>query len=122
MAEVDAKSNNLLLYVLLAGCLASILVSFYSFYYKQDYDFIVEVPCDISKEICFQRDCGFEGNCPPNNLSNFKRYSLSANNFGKCENEDCTEACESGRISCEPVVCQENLEVGESCSILQSSL
>lgn len=114
------KGHNFFLDIIMAGCFVSIIVSFYFFYYKKDYNFIVETPCDISKEQCFQRDCSDPENCPPNELSDFKRYSLNAADFKMCENEDCTNACETGKIKCEQVQCKEDLATGESCSALDS--
>jgi hypothetical protein len=114
--EENKKSNNWLLWALTGCCAAAIIISFYFFYYKKDYNFIVEVPCDVSRETCFQRDCSDPTNCPPNGLSDFKRYSLNANDFKMCANEDCTKACENGIIKCQAVTCTENLDVGESCS------
>jgi hypothetical protein len=99
------------------SCLVVIFCAFYFFYYKKDYEFVIEVACSPSKETCFQRDCSEEGSCPVNNLSEFKRYGLSAKDFSTCANEDCTSACETEAIKCEPIECTENLEVGESCSI-----
>jgi hypothetical protein len=100
--------------------LVSIAVSFYFFYYKKDYKFVVEVPCDISKEICFQRDCSNPDDCPPNGLSDFKRYSLNAGDFKNCENEDCANACETETIKCELIECAEDEIMGESCSSPES--
>jgi hypothetical protein len=97
----------------------AILVSFYFFYFKKDYDFIVEVACDPSVEVCFQRDCSNPDDCPPNGLSDFKRFSLKASDFKMCENEDCTIACKTGTIKCEPIECEEDEEMGESCSLLE---
>ena len=117
MSEED-KKINWFLWLISVSCLATIVVSFYFFYFKKDYNFIVESPCDASKEECFQRDCTNPDDCPPNELSSFKRYSLNANDFQKCANEDCTQACESGAIKCEKIKCVENSDVGETCSSL----
>jgi len=117
MSEEIDKKNNWFLWLVGLSCLVVITCAFYFFYFKKDYDFIVEVACDPSKEICFQRDCSNPDDCPPNGLSDFKRYSLNAGDFSKCLNEDCTNACETGTIKCEPIICVEDLEVGESCSI-----
>lgn len=100
----------------------AIASNFYFFFFEKNYDFIVESPCDVSEEVCFQRDCSNPDDCPPNELSDFKRYGLNASDFKMCENEDCTNACESGDIKCEPVECTEDLDVGESCSLLEASL
>jgi hypothetical protein len=120
MPEGDKKENNVFLYLLLGLCLVAIAVSFYFFYFKKDYEFIVEVACDPTKETCIQRDCTNPDDCPPNGLSDFKRYSLNAGDFEMCENEDCTNACESGAIKCEPIQCAEDELAGESCSTLES--
>lgn len=115
--EQKKKSNNWFLSAVIGCCAIAVLVSFYFFYYKKDYDFIIEVPCDALKEQCFQRDCSNPDDCPPNGFSDFKRYSLSAGDFRRCENENCANACETGTIKCESIECVEDLEMGESCSL-----
>lgn len=120
MPEGEDKKSDWFLWLIGISCLIAVVVSFYFFYFKKDYNFIVETACDTSKETCFQRDCSNPDDCPPNGLSDFKRYSLNAGDFNKCENEDCTNACENGTIKCEPIKCTEDLEVGESCSSLEN--
>jgi len=100
--------------------LSAISSSFYFFYIKKDFNFIIEVPCDITKEQCIERDCSNPDDCPPNQLSNFKRYALNAKDFLKCPNEDCTSVCESGIIQCEKEECIADEEMGESCSDILS--
>lgn len=102
--------TNIILFI------AVIINSFYFFYIKKNFNFIVETPCDSSIEQCFERDCTNPDDCPPNGLSHFKRYTLNANDFKYCQDEDCTNACESGQIQCTRVQCVEDLEAGESCS------
>jgi hypothetical protein len=121
MFEKTNKKNDWFLWLIGISCLVAIFCAFYFFYYKKDYNFIVEVACDPLKETCFQRDCSNPDDCPPNGLSNFKRYSLNAGDFKMCANEDCANVCETGIIKCEPVKCVENAEVGESCSTLENS-
>ncbi len=119
MEPQTAKASNTFLITSLLLCsLATIAVSFYFFYYKKDYEFIVEVPCDISIEGCFQRDCSNPDDCPPNGFSDFKRYSLNAADFSYCKDEDCSKACQGGQIQCTLIECEENIEAGESCSYL----
>lgn len=110
------KSNNWFLFLIGFCCLAVIATSFYFFYFKKDYSFLVESPCDPTKDVCIQRDCTNPDDCPPNQLSVFKRYSLNAGDFKRCENEDCTKACETGVIECELLECVEDLEYGETCT------
>lgn len=117
----EGENSNWFLILIGISCLAIISSAFYFFYYQKDYDFLVEVSCDPSKETCFERDCSNPDDCPPNGLSNFKRYSLNAGDFGKCKNEDCTFACESGAIKCETIECVENPDYGEYCISPESS-
>jgi hypothetical protein len=114
----EESKHNWFLILISLSCLAVIASAFYFFYFKKDYEFVVEVSCDITQETCFQRDCTNPDDCPPNGLSDFKRYTLNAGDFQKCENGDCKIACEAGTIKCEPVECSEDLDVGESCSTL----
>lgn len=98
--------------------LAVIANSFYFFYIKKDFDFIVETVCDPTLEQCLLRDCTNPDDCPPNGLQEFKRYTLNANDFKYCENEDCKTVCESGQVQCEIIPCIEDEEYGETCSDL----
>jgi hypothetical protein len=94
---------------------AVVVSNFYFFYFKRDFPFLIEVSCDPNKEQRFERDCSNPDDCPPNGLSVFKRYSLNANDFKYCENEDCKDACETMKINCIPTACVEDPNVGEAC-------
>lgn len=96
--------------------ISTILSCFYFFYIKKDFNFIVETTCNKTMEECFVRDCTNPDDCPPNGLEEFKRYSLNANDFKYCKNEDCLNACENKQIPCENISCVEDPEIGESCS------
>lgn len=111
----DDGKKNWFLWVVVLLCLAVLVVSFYQFFYNKNYEFIVEVPCDPALEECFARDCSEPDLCPPNNLTEFKRYSLNANDFKSCENEDCAKTCTEGLIECEQLECEEDPEWGEYC-------
>lgn len=120
MEDAIEKPHGLLTPFTLLALVAFISViaaNFYFFYFKKNYEFIVETACDPTQEECFQRDCSEEGACPPNELSIFKRYSLTALDFNSCENEDCARACETGQIICTLLECEEDIEFGESCSV-----
>ena len=120
--DKEGEKNNWFLWIISISCLALMLYSFYTFYYKKNYNFVVEVTCDTTKETCFQRDCSNPDNCPPNKLSDFKRYIIKASDFNMCKNEDCATVCESGIIKCEPIKCVENLDDGESCSVQENTV
>lgn len=116
MLQIDSRESHRFLWLISFSCLVAIGCSFYFLYYKKDYDFVVEVSCDPYQEMCFQRDCSNPDDCPVNGLSDFKRYTLNAADFIKCENEDCEKACETNLINCEQQECEVNEEFGESCS------
>ncbi|MFA6273775.1 MAG: hypothetical protein WC662_01310 [Candidatus Paceibacterota bacterium] len=116
MPDEIQKSHSRFLYIMLGGCLITIFVSFYAFYFKKDYDFFVETQCDPEVETCFFRDCeASPDDCPPNGFSYYNEYTISAKDFSKCENEDCTEACSTGLIQCEKTECTEQDLVDEIC-------
>jgi len=106
MPENEEKKHNLFLYVLLALVFVAIVSSFYFFYLKKDYDFIVETECNPEIEMCFFRDCehSLDG-CPPNNLSYYNQYTINANDFQSCANEDCSYVCSNNIISCIKTEC-----------------
>lgn len=100
------KKRNVFLNVLFGCVLVAIGVSFYNFYFKKNYDFIVETPCDTESEICFYRDC--ENNpdiCPPNELSYYNQFTIRARDFKYCKDENCKDACKSGEIKCVETMC-----------------
>ncbi|HNW71317.1 MAG TPA: hypothetical protein PKZ36_01600 [Candidatus Paceibacterota bacterium] len=101
---------------LLSCCLIATAVSFYFFFHKKAYDFIIEIPCDPNKEVCSFRDCSEPDSCPPNNFSFFKKYNLRASDFNKCPDGDCSVVCETGQINCEPIECVADQEIGEVCT------
>jgi len=119
MPELEAeKSKKFFTPFIVANVVVFVIVvasNFYFFYFKKNYDFLIEVPCDPTKEECIERDCSVPDSCPPNELSLFKRYSLKASDFKFCPNEDCALVCESGEIECIQEECVEDLEMGESC-------
>ena len=114
MLEKNPKFNWFL-WLISISCLAVILGAFYFFYYQKSYDFIVKVACDPAIETCIQIECESIEECPPDGISYFKRYSLNANDFQKCEGEDCTYVCENELIECELLECEEAPEFGEYC-------
>jgi hypothetical protein len=107
MPEAEKVEHNYFLYILLGGCLISIISSFYFFYFKKNYDFIVETSCNPETETCFYRDCINPDDCPPNNLSYYNEYTIKAGDFQNCVNEDCTEACKASAIDCIKTKCTE---------------
>jgi hypothetical protein len=106
MNEKDERKHNIFLYVLFGGVLIAVASSFYFFYFKKDYNFIIETKCNPEMETCFYRDCenSLDG-CPPNNLSYYNQYTIKARDFNACENEDCTFACITRVINCIKIEC-----------------
>lgn len=94
--------------------LVVIVSNFYTFYFQKNYDFVVETSCEAG-ELCFIRDCG-DGECPPNELEQYKLFMLNAADFGSCSVNSCEFACESGRIRCEEILCDES--AGDTCVLI----
>jgi hypothetical protein len=104
-----ASFNHKLLIILLSTTLVLPLISgFYKYYISQDYDYLVEAPCDSLLEICFMRDCSAPDECPPNNLSNYKIYYVKSYDFKKCGDNTCYRECADGAIECVEVRCGES--------------
>ena len=117
----NKNSSNLFLCILLAGVFITIIVSFYSFYYKKNYDFFVETQCNPKTETCFFRDCEVNPDiCPPNNLSYYNIYSLNAGDFKSCVNEDCTLVCTTGTINCTKTECTDS-DINDGTCVLPSN-
>ncbi len=112
--EKENKNTPELVVTLFLLCLITILMSVNFFYIKKDYDFVVETSCNPETESCYFRDCESEdAECPPNNYSYFKMYSINAKDFETCEGEDCAYVCATNLDLCEEIECSE--EDGYEC-------
>jgi hypothetical protein len=109
------KKHNIFLYVLLISVIISIASSFYFFYFKRDFNFIVETKCNPETETCFYRDCTINDNCPSDNLSYYNTYTIKASDFKYCTDEDCTSACKTGVILCKKTECTEKEFTDGTC-------
>lgn len=118
----EGNKTNWFTILITLSCLAVVIESFYTFFYQKNYDFIVETACDPTQEECIVRDCSNPDDCPPNQLSEFKRYYVNADDFVQCANEDCRQVCESGIIECEQITCEEDEEYSESCSMIGETM
>lgn len=106
MPEEIENTKSRFLLILLTSCFICISAMFYFFYYKQDFNFIVETSCNPETQTCHYRDCSLtDTECPPNNYSYYKVYNIKASNFKYCINEDCKSACEDGLIQCQEELC-----------------
>lgn len=107
--ENHKKNINIFLYVLLISIFIVIIVSFYSFYFNKNYDFLIETKCDPMTDVCFFRDCiSTPEICPANNLSYYNQYMIKAKDFKYCINEDCTQVCSDGSVECVKKICTES--------------
>ena len=48
--------------------------------------------CDPTSQTCFSRDCS-EGDCPPNNLENYRQFTIRARDFSRCSDNSCLKEC-----------------------------
>jgi hypothetical protein len=89
--------------------LSVVAYNFYTFSYVKNYEFIVEVPCDSSQS-CFVRYCDENEECPPNELEQYRMFTLNASDYEKCLDGSCLNECVSGAIQCTEIVCGESEE------------
>lgn len=85
-----------------------VLFSAYARYlFAKDYYFLVESSCDTSTENCQIRDCN--DYCPPNELEEYKTYKIKAIHFDSCEDNTCSNICESTATAgvCELIPCDD---------------
>ena len=109
--DQPVKKNYLVTFFLISLGLVC-LFSFLRFYLFKNYDIIIETECDPNTDTCFTRDCETE-ECPPNNLNNYKKYSIKAFQFDRCDHAgSCVKFCSNIR-NCEPIEC--DTEAGDVC-------
>jgi hypothetical protein len=87
----------------------AILASAYHMLIREDYDIIVEAPCDATRDICFARDCSLE-ECPLNGLEQYRILSIAAREYPECAADACLEKCLDGSIACTEIVCGDTEE------------
>ena len=102
----EENINRIILFVFLFTVFSALFFGFYRFYIKKDFNYIIEAPCNSESEDCFYRDCESDPEiCPPNMLSFYKKFTISAKDFEKCSDNSCLKECESNIIVCSPITC-----------------
>lgn len=118
MSAFSLKDTRLGLYWFLAGVIAAALaVSFYKYFFRQDYMFLLEAPCDTAIQTCYVRDCS-TGECPPNGLAAYRIFELKASRFTDCEDAACLNLCPGD--SCGEVFC--DTREGLECTVPENTL
>jgi hypothetical protein len=116
MSNLSSKVTKLLFILIASMVLATIVSNFYTFYFEQNYDFIVEVPCNSVEEVCYVRHCGEGSECPPNGLEQYRMLNLNAADFNTCKTNSCDLACASNVISCIEILCGDSAD--DTCTII----
>lgn len=112
-------SNKLFLGAVIFMILAVLGTTTYKYLIAKNYQFNVEASCDPTNNKCFQRDCSNPDDCPPNQLSFYRVFTLSASDFGKCLDNSCLKECTSGVIKCEETICGDS--EGDECAEVTST-
>lgn len=101
-------------YFFLLTFVLAISFSFYKYYYTADFNYRIEAACDPLQEKCYYRPCDTNPDeCLPNGLSYYKIYYIKAYDFPKCADNSCKAECETGKIKCDPLPCDE-----DNCTVL----
>ena len=117
--EPLAKKGGFPLYeILLVAVGLAVAASLYTYLYAERYDFVIEAPCDSTLQQCYTRDCS-TGDCPPNELSEYRVLQVSAKTFDTCTDNGCSNICTAQNPACIETFC--SLEDGEECVGLSSS-
>lgn len=97
---------------------AVIASNWYYFYRSGNFNYLIESPCDPTAANCFYRDCENEpDSCPPNGLSYYQSFYVSAADFATCTDNSCANECTTKAISCTPILCGDSEE--DVCDELQ---
>jgi len=102
-------SNKTFLAAISLLVVVAVSVAARTFLFRQDYEFIVEAPCDPAETTCFFRDCS-EEECPPNELGSYRIFAVRADDFPHCSDNSCLAECLAGTIECTEYTCGESEE------------
>lgn len=116
---MEKLKRNWFLIVLLIFIATAILENYNIFFINKNYKFNVETECDPAVTKCFIRDCSQEGDCPDNNLSEYREFEILARDFDKCTDSSCLKECLTNTINCQEIKCGDSPE--DSCSTEGSS-
>lgn len=105
-----AKSDKRVLGIIFLFFAIAVAATGWRFLVWKDYTLYLEASCDPAKETCFSRDCSNPDECPPNGLSEYKVYQISARDFPKCSDDSCTAECENQTIACTQILCGDSAE------------
>lgn len=82
-------------WLLVGTVILVIMLSFYKYFFSQNYIFLVESECDPTTQECYSRDCENEY-CPPNNFSTYQIHRVPAAQFSSCTDNTCSNVCDGG--------------------------
>jgi hypothetical protein len=99
----------------LSGFFVVLVASFVRYYYLKEFPIYIEVQCDPATEICFHQDCS-EGDCPPNNLEDYRLFSIPGYMHSSCYDIDrCASVCKGQNGICTETICGSDPE-NDTCS------
>lgn len=110
--STNERQATAMVWILLGSFLAVFCVSLYTHLYSSAFEFLVEAPCDAASNTCFVRDCE-EEECPPNNLSSYRVFTVSAVDFARCADNSCLNVCAGGTV-CVEITCEP--DDGDTCA------
>lgn len=103
----DAASIH---WLLLYSVLVVLAASGYKYWIAENYEYLVEAPCDSHAQECYERNCE-DDYCPPNNLSIYRVFSMPADKFRTCSDNTCLDYCVATETQCVELLCSEQVDV-----------
>lgn len=124
MLSISFSKNLILIWFVIAAIAISFSLSFYRYYFAQDYLLYIKVPCDQAIESCFIEECSEEDvRCilDENEQFIYKILYKQENTIPDCSGEGCPiPVCEDNDKHCFYVFCSEEVineyKLEASCS------
>jgi len=111
MDKNSKHSTPWVFWVLIVSVLIVLGQSMYVNYLKKGYLFFIEAPCNPSTNECYVRSCDVDGDCPPDNLTEYRVFQLPASQFNNCSDNSCLNICPSTSSSCEEIYCSTQSDI-----------
>lgn len=102
-------SSERVSWALLGSTVVAFFMSGYLYLYAESYSYQVEAPCDAEAHECYVRDCS-DGECPPNNLTDYRVFVVPAVSFRHCADNSCANICLAPHSPCREIRCSEDAE------------
>ena len=111
MKFATRSTTSWIIWILLLSVVIIFGQSLYQNLYSKSFTFQVEMACNSETSECYSRMCQNDGDCPPNNLTTYRVFTLPASEFQKCSDNSCSNICSSEHNNCTEVLCSTQTDI-----------